>query len=86
MKRVGVANLKAHLSEHLRAVRRGDEVVVMDRETPVARIVPYATSGALRVREPLIRYANLGEIPLPPPVTLDVDLVELLLEDRNSGR
>ena len=86
MKHIGVADLKARLSEHLRTVRGGEEVVVMDRETPVARIVPYATSGALRVREPLARYATLGDVPLPPPAKLDVDLVELLLEDRNSGR
>ena len=34
MTRAGVAQLKARLSAYLRRVQRGDEVVVMDRDTP----------------------------------------------------
>jgi prevent-host-death family protein len=40
MKSVKIAELKDHLSEHLRAVERGAEVVVTDRSRPIARIVP----------------------------------------------
>ena len=45
MKRVKIAELKDHLSEHLRAVENGAEVEVMDRDRPIARIVPLASSG-----------------------------------------
>lgn len=45
MKQVPIAELKDHLSEHLRAVRGGDEIEVTDRRTPVARIVPIAPAG-----------------------------------------
>jgi len=38
---VKIAELKSKLSEYLRSVRRGNEVVIKDRETPIARIVPY---------------------------------------------
>ena len=38
---VKIANLKNHLSRHLAAVRRGGEIVVYDRDTPIARIVPF---------------------------------------------
>lgn len=38
---VNIAQLKARLSEYLRAVRQGNEVVIKDRETPVAKLVPY---------------------------------------------
>lgn len=82
MKRIGVAELKARLSEHLRIVKRGGEVTVYDRSEPIARLVPYASSGPLTVREPLAVYRYLGDIPLPPPAKLDVDAVEFLLEDR----
>jgi prevent-host-death family protein len=41
MKAVGVAELKSHLSEHLRNVRRGHSVTVMDRDTPIAVIIPH---------------------------------------------
>ena len=37
MKSVGIAELKARLSEHLKSVRRGRTLTVLDRETPVAR-------------------------------------------------
>lgn len=86
MKRIGIAQLKARLSEHLRAVRRGREVTVYDRETPVARLVPYATSGALRVREPSATYAKPSDVPMPAPAKVPFDAVTLLIEDRAGGR
>lgn len=45
MKSVKIAELKDHLSEHLRAVERGSEVEVTDRGRPIARIVPLAAGG-----------------------------------------
>jgi prevent-host-death family protein len=47
MNKVGIADLKARLSEHLRRVRRGQTLTVLDRETPVARIVPYDVEAPL---------------------------------------
>jgi prevent-host-death family protein len=38
---VKIAELKGKLSAYLRSVRRGNEIVIKDRETPIARIVPY---------------------------------------------
>jgi len=49
MKQVRIAELKNRLSEHLRAVENGTEVVVMDRNRPIARIVPLSPPGR-RVR------------------------------------
>jgi prevent-host-death family protein len=46
MRVVKIAELKDHLSEHLRAVEAGSEVVVTDRHRPIARIVPVAPAGA----------------------------------------
>ncbi|MGH8566634.1 MAG: type II toxin-antitoxin system Phd/YefM family antitoxin, partial [Gammaproteobacteria bacterium] len=40
MKQVRIAELKARLSEYLRVVRRGETIAILDRETPVAQIVP----------------------------------------------
>lgn len=44
MLEVGIAELKGKLSEYLRAVRKGAEVVIKDHDTPIARLVPYAES------------------------------------------
>lgn len=41
MKRTAtVVDLKARLSEHLRLVKAGHEVVITDRNVPIARLVP----------------------------------------------
>ncbi|MGH7594148.1 MAG: type II toxin-antitoxin system Phd/YefM family antitoxin [Gemmatimonadales bacterium] len=86
MKRIGIADLKARLSEHLRYVRRGNRVMVCDRDVPVAQLVPMDQRSGLVIRSPATPRANLGEIPLPRPVKLDRDPVDLLLSDRSSGR
>jgi prevent-host-death family protein len=36
--------LKGKLSEYPRAARKGGELAIKDRETPIARLVPYAES------------------------------------------
>ncbi len=41
MRMVNIADLKAQLSAHIQRVRKGEEVLVCDRNKPVARIVPY---------------------------------------------
>src|SRR5262245_20633619 len=41
MNNVKIAILKNSLSRYLALVRDGAEVVVLDRETPIARIVPF---------------------------------------------
>jgi prevent-host-death family protein len=40
MKTVNISDLKARLSAHLQIVREGEEVLICDRNKPVARIVP----------------------------------------------
>ncbi len=36
-----IATLKNNLSRYLKSVQTGDEVVVLDRDRPIARIVPF---------------------------------------------
>lgn len=84
MTSIGVAELKAKLSEYLRVVRKGHEVTVMDRDQPIARIIPIQGAGALTIREPTSAYAALAQVPLPPPAALRVDAVAFLLEDRRG--
>jgi len=38
--KVGIAELKAHLSAYVRAAQKGKEVIIKDRETEIAKIVP----------------------------------------------
>ncbi len=40
-RRTSSSRLKAKLGQYMRAVRAGEEIVVTDRDQPVARLVPY---------------------------------------------
>ena len=86
MKQVGIAKLKSRLSEYLRAVRRGETISVLDRETPVAEIVPVRGKSALRIRKPAPGTPPPNRVPLPEPVTLKRDIVQLLIEERQGHR
>ena len=45
MKSVNVAELKNKLSAYLQLVRKGEEVIVRDRDLPIARILPCESEG-----------------------------------------
>lgn len=45
MKTVNIGTLKNELSAYLQYVRRGEEVIVKDRNVPVARILPFHHAG-----------------------------------------
>ena len=45
MKTVNIGTLKNNLSAYLRDVRNGEEVLVKDREKPIARLVPVSTTA-----------------------------------------
>lgn len=86
MKSVRIAELKARLSEYLRSVRKGHTITILDRDTPIARLVPFEPEAhGLSVREPTSK-VPFGEIPLPEPYTGDIDIVEILLEERQGDR
>ena len=80
MSDVGIAELKARLSEHLRSVRNGGTVTVLDRDIPIARIVPYAAQP-LEIRKARRR---LRDVKLPPKPQKRTDSLAILVEDRRS--
>ena len=86
MKQVRIAELKARLSEYLRAVRRGETIAVLDRETLVAQIVPVRDRSVLRVRKPAPGTPPPNRVQLPKPAKLNMDVVQLLLEERQGHR
>jgi prevent-host-death family protein len=86
MTQVRIAELKARLSEYLRSVRRGRSITVLDRDTPIARLVPYVEGDVLRVRESKGRAGSIHKVELPPPLPIDLDVVDLLLEERQGDR
>ena len=62
MKSVNIAELKNRLSAYLNDVKAGEEILVRDRDQPVARIVPLARSR--HDDEELLALASQGKVRL----------------------
>jgi antitoxin (DNA-binding transcriptional repressor) of toxin-antitoxin stability system len=79
MKTMTISYFKAHISEQLRKVRKGARLVISDRDTPIAEVLPYRPeSTRISVRGPL---ATPFAAP-PSSLKTDHDPIEYLLEDR----
>lgn len=67
-------------------MRDGQSITVIDRDTPIARIVPYEPeSSGLVARKPTSG-VPFGKIPLPEPYRGNFDIVEILLMERQIDR
>jgi antitoxin (DNA-binding transcriptional repressor) of toxin-antitoxin stability system len=86
MKQVGIAELKSRLSEFLRVVQGGESIAVLDRNRAVAQIVPILERSGLRIRKPAIDSPKPNKVTLPKPIAHKIDVVELLLEERQIHR
>ena len=84
MKEARVSELKARLSAYLSEVRRGETVTVFDRNTPIARIVPFAAEDEQeRIEEPTRSLTRLRTLQ-PIRLRRNIDVVALLREDRDQ--
>ena len=99
VRKAGVAELKNHLSRYLEHVQAGEIVLVLDRQRPVARLVPLAgrPAGRGQVDERLIQLERKGLIRRgtggrPPwlkrrrPLRVRGSVLTDLLEERESSR
>lgn len=95
MRSVNVAELKNSLSKYLRFAKRGEEIIIRDRNLPVAKLVPFHAEG---LDEEELRLVAEGKMRLPE-IELDPDefaklplarvagndAVRALLADREEG-
>jgi prevent-host-death family protein len=90
-----VAQIKARLSEYLRQVKNGGEVVITERGIPVARLVPLAPDERRATREERLIRAGALRPPAGPRRKLGAAkrksgsgraVLESLLADRDEGR
>lgn len=92
MTTVGVAQLKARMSEYLARVRAGDEILVTDHGRAVARILPASGGDASLAdleRRGLVR---VGSMKLPErfleaelPIAQE-GVTPALIDERRAGR
>ena len=95
MRTVNISDLKAHLSAHIERVRDGEEVLVCDRNQPVARIIPcrmedqpererqLVARGVLT--PPLQRRSSPVSWPNPPG-TISDEVIERLWQEERENR
>ena len=87
MTKVGIAELKAKLSDYVRRARGGETVVVCDRDRPVADLVAHrAGHEPLEITPPTGKYRRIAAIPMPRLPRVPVDVVDVLLELRRNDR
>jgi len=101
MKTVKIAELKNRLSAYLQLVRNGEELLVKDRDLPVARISPYragdaedeerqlVASGVLRAPKRQVR--NWDKFwrdfwAIPGANLTDKEAMQAVLDEREEGR
>jgi prevent-host-death family protein len=101
MKSVQISDLKNKFSGYLREVRKGEEIIVRDRNLPVAKIIPYVpddpeeqerilvATGAMtpgRVRSEKEREEFLKRFwAMPAPKIPGRTAIQALLDEREEG-
>src|SRR5262249_1109055 len=101
MKRATISQTKNQLSALLEHVKRGEEVLILERETPIARIVPVERVGRRDMASVLAELERRGIVRVgrrradpgltarlgpPPKPAPKGDIVAALREERESSR
>ena len=95
MRVVNISVLKAKLSAHLDMVKNGEEVLVCDRNKPVARIIPCSTVDESERERRLIARGVLvpakkkqrSRVSWPdPPGNVSDEVMERLWQEEREGR
>jgi antitoxin (DNA-binding transcriptional repressor) of toxin-antitoxin stability system len=82
MQTITISNLKTHLSAEIKKLKKNGGIEIVQRDVPVARLMPVEERGTLR-------FYSKAKAPfrfLKPVIEVDFDPVELLLEDRRKER
>lgn len=78
---VKISEIKARLSFYLAKVKKGQVVIIQDRDTPIARVVPFHQVG-FEINEPSLGKDCLkvaGVLPRKP-----IDVQDMLRQDRDA--
>ena len=93
MQTVNIADLKNNLSAWLEQVRNGEELVVKDRNRPIARLMPLAENLDLDVEEESLVAAGLMRLPLDqknndfldfPAPEVSLDIIRAVIRDERD--
>jgi prevent-host-death family protein len=96
MRRASIAKLKAHLSEYIDVVKAGEEVIVTDRNRPVAKLGPVSAEARGEARAMALVRGGLAKPPIRPlpkdfwkwprPRDPEGRAIAAIIEEREEGR
>lgn len=97
MRTAKISELKARLSAHIEYVKRGEEVLILDRNTPVARLVPAGLPEEYGERErrliakgvlspPKSPRRKRAEWPEPPGPMISREIMDKIWNEEREGR
>ena len=84
MKKANISTIKAELSKYLRYVKQGEEVIIMDREQAVAKMVPIVAPDQLRIIEPETDLKSIVAAWKGQRFDETTDIVDILADDRED--
>lgn len=84
MTHIKIAEFKSRLSHYLDRIRHGEQLVVTDRKTPIARVLPYSEQEErLSIQAAKGEPATLRKIKIPP-APAGTNSLKALREDRRD--
>jgi prevent-host-death family protein len=97
MRTAKISELKAKLSAHIQYVKNGEEVLILDRNTPVARLVPAEPVDDYDERErrliakgilipPKMRRPEGYILPEPPGPMIPQEVMDKIWEEEREDR
>jgi prevent-host-death family protein len=85
MLKAQISKLKSGLSGYLKKVRAGQRIIVLDRDVPVAQIIPIRKRKAgLEIRKATKSFPNLSAKRRSIKLKGGRDIVEAIREDRDE--
>ena len=78
MRTRNISQFKAHISEELLAVRRGERIIILDRDIPVADVIPHKKADERLVSTAPTRQLSFRKL----GISVARDPLEVLGEDR----
>lgn len=79
-----ISQVKAELSKYIRLVLKGEEIIITDRDQPVARLSAIPGEKKLQIREPSLDLKEILKIADRRSFDQKTDILDLLTEDRED--
>jgi prevent-host-death family protein len=97
MRTAKISELKAKLSAHIQYVKNGEEVLILDRNTPVARLVPagvvedYDERTRRLIAKGILTAPQKPRVPgeawpMPPGPMISREVMEQVWREEREGR